>query len=154
MRKSTSVGELERMPSSSSLFATLTLNEVLSSDEGVAAFKEFAAEGFVLENISFVLEVRAFDLLDEAMVGTELWLVRARLIFDTYVQVGSPQEVNMTSKIRKDVVEKFGANTIEPGIFKGLAAEALRIVKSNDWPRFIKSEQYKKLEAAVGLSAI
>jgi hypothetical protein len=153
-RKSTSVNELERMPSSSSLFPTLTLNEVLGSDEGVAAFKEFAAEGFVLENISFVLEVRAFDALDEALVGTEPWLVRAHLIFDTYVQVGSPQEVNMTSKIRKDVVEKFGANTIEPGIFKGLAAEALRIVRSNDWPRFIKSEQYKKLEAAAGLSAI
>jgi len=54
----------------------------------------------------------------------------------------------MTSKIRNDVVEKFEAGTLEPGIFKGLAAEVLRILRTNDWPRFVKSEQYKRLDAA------
>jgi hypothetical protein len=148
-RKSTSVNDLERMPSTSSLsIPTLTLNEVLASEGGVAAFKQFAAEGFVLENISFVLEVRAFDLLDETAVGTEAWQKRANEIFNTYVQVGSLQEVNVTSKIRKDVVEKFEAGTISPGVFKGLAAEALRILRTNDWPQFIKSEHYRKFEAS------
>lgn len=152
LRSNSSVG-LDRSPSSNSLSCgpSLTLNEVLATENGVAAFKEFAAEGFVLENVSFVLEIRAFDLLEE---GTESWLKRAHEIYETYVKVGSPQEVNMTSKIRNDVVEHFEGGTLEPGIFKGLAGEVLRILRTNDWPRFVKSEQYKRLEAATMSSTL
>jgi len=91
LRSSSTVG-LDRSLSSNSLIGSpqLTLQEVLASETGVAAFKEFAAEGFVLENVSFVLEIRAFDLLEE---NSEPWLKRAHEIYDTYVKVGSPQEV-------------------------------------------------------------
>ncbi|XP_072130315.1 regulator of G-protein signaling 4-like [Mobula birostris] len=116
-----------------------SLQRLITHKSGLVIFSEFLQSEFSEENIKFWLECEAYRRNKSA---TKLAL-KAKKIFDEYVAVDAPSEVNLESEIR----EKTKKNILEPtsSCFDEAQSKIYALMAKDSYPRFLKSKIYLDL---------
>ncbi|XP_072919638.1 regulator of G-protein signaling 4 [Hemitrygon akajei] len=116
-----------------------SLQRLITHKCGLVIFSEFLQSEFSEENIKFWLECEAYRRIKSA---TKLAL-KAKEIFDEYIAVDAPREVNLESVIR----EKTKKNILEPtsSCFDEAQSKIYTLMAKDSYPRFLKSKIYLDL---------
>ncbi|XP_071821954.1 uncharacterized protein [Apostichopus japonicus] len=116
--------------------------ETLLKDEfGLEAFRKFLQTEFSDENIEFWLACEDYkDLKPSKMVA------RAHKIYEDYVTIQAPREVNLDSRTRLQVV----SNLSHPNkhSFEQAQKRIEALMEKDSYPRFLRSDIYIKMQKA------
>ncbi|KAJ3116356.1 Regulator of G-protein signaling 6 [Phlyctochytrium bullatum] len=82
-----------------------SLSDLLRDPLGVEYFGKFLKTEFSTENLEFHLRVEALG----SIPSYRDFLAEAEAIFDEFIQVGSPRELNITSGCRSLIIQQFTA---------------------------------------------
>ncbi|XP_069792395.1 regulator of G-protein signaling 4-like isoform X1 [Narcine bancroftii] len=107
--------------------------------DGLVIFAEFLRTEYSEENIKFWLECEAYR---KDKTSAKL-AFKARKIFDEYIAVDAPKEVNLEAQIR----EKVKKNILEPtsSCFDEAQSKIYTLMEKDSYPRFLKSKMYLDL---------
>ncbi|XP_051868750.1 regulator of G-protein signaling 4-like [Pristis pectinata] len=116
-----------------------SLQRLITHKNGLVVFAEFLQSEFSEENIKFWLECEAY----RRNKSTAKLALKAKKIFDEYVAVDAPREVNLESQIR----EKTKKNILEPtsSCFDEAQSKIYTLMEKDSYPRFLKSKIYLDL---------
>ncbi|XP_067876892.1 regulator of G-protein signaling 8-like isoform X2 [Heterodontus francisci] len=127
---------LERAHSAEALKWGESLDKLLNHKRGVAAFRAFLRSEFSEENIDFWLACEEYK---NTKIGSKLTL-KAQKIYDEFVKVQAPKEVNLDSHSRESVhnnVTKPSRSCFEPA-----QKRIYGLMEKDSFPRFLKSKFY------------
>ncbi|XP_067876891.1 regulator of G-protein signaling 4-like isoform X1 [Heterodontus francisci] len=113
-----------------------SLDKLLNHKRGVAAFRAFLRSEFSEENIDFWLACEEYK---NTKIGSKLTL-KAQKIYDEFVKVQAPKEVNLDSHSRESVhnnVTKPSRSCFEPA-----QKRIYGLMEKDSFPRFLKSKFY------------
>lgn len=105
------------------------MHDALRDPGRSASFRTFADKALVVENVDFLLSLEAFEreceeeLMESSKGASERMKVRADERFRQFIQVGSPQEVNISSQTRGIIETKMREWTGEQAIITVDAAQ-------------------------------
>ncbi|XP_042561773.1 regulator of G-protein signaling 21-like [Clupea harengus] len=120
-----------------------SLENLLKSKYGMAAFQVFLKSEFSNENIEFWLICDEYKKIRTSSRLTS----RAKKIFESYIEANAPKEINIDHQTR-DIIRQ---NLKSPNM--SCFDEAQRIVYSlmekDSYPRFLRSDIYNSLIASV-----
>jgi hypothetical protein len=118
----------------------ITFEYVLENPNTREKFKQFLVREFSVENLMFYTEVVYLSTLDDKEDIQDT----ADSINDTYVQEGAPFQINIPSELRKECSAALESeNVVEP--FTKAKEHVESIMKTESFPRFVKSKLYKEL---------
>ncbi|KAJ1566322.1 hypothetical protein HK405_010263, partial [Cladochytrium tenue] len=117
---------------------------------GAQIFRDFLRTEFSAENLDFWLRVRALD----SVAAYDDFVAAAIAIFDEFIPTGAPQELNITSQMRKDlvaafapfkgqssIVEKSGKRLrLNPRVFSVAQDHIYHLMAKDSFQRFLASE--------------
>ncbi|KAL1494809.1 hypothetical protein ABEB36_010345 [Hypothenemus hampei] len=118
---------------------TVSLEDLLSDPTGVQEFTNYLQKEKSEENILFWLAVNDLRRSSQSQV---LWKIKE--IYENYVKLGSPREVNIDNQTMDKVLEgmknnsRFCFDAAQEHVYKLL-------LKKDCYPRFIRSDYYKNL---------
>lgn len=120
-----------------------SIDEVLRDPAGKEQFAKFLAKEYSIENLNFYNNVYALKKVSEKEV-----VEKVKAIWTEFLDPNSAlSPVNIDSKCmdkaRKEVIASPGRHT-----FDDARDHIYKLMRSDSYPRFIKSEQYKELIAA------
>ncbi|XP_067892611.1 regulator of G-protein signaling 4-like [Heterodontus francisci] len=116
-----------------------SLQQLISHKDGLAAFTEFLQSEYSEENIKFWLACEEYrKCKSPAKLAS-----KAKKIFNEYIAVESPREVNLESQIR----EETRKNILEPtsSCFDEAQSKIQILMQKDSYPRFLKSKVYLDL---------
>lgn len=130
-----------------------SLLDLLSDPCGIGVFSQFLKTEFSDENLDFCLMV---EKLDEVATYQD-FMVAALSIFDDFVPVGAPRELNITSQCRKELERQFSAvkakledkplpDTVsktwrlQPNVFVDAYEHILHLMAKDTYKRFLASD--------------
>ncbi|XP_041033292.1 regulator of G-protein signaling 4-like isoform X1 [Carcharodon carcharias] len=113
-----------------------SLDTLLEHKRGVAAFRSFLRSEFSEENIDFWLACEEYK---NTKTSSKLTL-KAQKIYDEFVRVQAPKEVNLDSHSRESV----HTNMTNPSLscFDPAQKRIYGIMEKDSFPRFLKSQFY------------
>ncbi|GCB79055.1 regulator of G-protein signaling 5-like [Scyliorhinus torazame] len=113
--------------------------KLLANKRGVAAFRAFLRSEFSEENIDFWVACEEYK---NAKAGSKLPL-KAQKIYDEFVKVQAPKEVNLDSLTREIVTR----NLSEPNssCFEMAQERTYWLMEKDSFPRFLKSDVFLEL---------
>ncbi|XP_069792396.1 regulator of G-protein signaling 4-like isoform X2 [Narcine bancroftii] len=116
-----------------------SLQRLVIHKNGLVIFAEFLRTEYSEENIKFWLECEAYR---KDKTSAKL-AFKARKIFDEYIAVDAPKEVNLEAQIR----EKVKKNILEPtsSCFDEAQSKIYTLMEKDSYPRFLKSKMYLDL---------
>ncbi|RWS20753.1 regulator of G protein signaling-like protein 1, partial [Leptotrombidium deliense] len=106
--------------------------------DGSTLFKAFLAREFSAENIEFWLACEDYKMTRQSKLAS-----KAKKIFDNFIAVRSPKEVNLASKVRDEVEQNL--TNPEKTIFDVAQRKIQSLLESDSYCRFLQSELYKEL---------
>jgi len=109
--------------------------EFLTKREAKDVFKQFLVREFSVENLMFYTEVQFFKQQTEADEIKET----AQQIFDTYVCVGAPFEINIPSDKRSGIEQTLKKAPIPLDAFGDAEKIVYTFMEKESFPRFQKS---------------
>uniref|UniRef100_A0A2K6CXE6 Regulator of G protein signaling 21 n=1 Tax=Macaca nemestrina TaxID=9545 RepID=A0A2K6CXE6_MACNE len=131
------------MPVKSQTTEAMTWSEnmdtLLANQAGLDAFRTFLKSEFSEENVEFWLACEDF----KKMKNAEKIASKARMIYSEFIEADAPKEINIDFSTR-DLISK---NIAEPTLKCFDEAQKLIycLMAKDSFPRFLKSEIYKKL---------
>ncbi|KAH9526013.1 Regulator of G-protein signaling 3 [Dermatophagoides farinae] len=108
------------------------------SFHGSALFRAFLCREFSDENIEFWLACEEYRKIRSSKLRH-----RAKKIFDNYVAVGSPREVNLDHQLRMDVQKNL--TTPSKFTFDEAQKKIQSLLESDSYVRFLQSDLYTDL---------
>ncbi|GCB75201.1 regulator of G-protein signaling 4-like [Scyliorhinus torazame] len=113
-----------------------SLDILLDHKRGVAAFRAFLRSEFSEENIDFWVTCEEYK---NAKAGSKLPL-KAQKIYDEFVKVQAPKEVNLDSRSRERVHRNMARPS--PSCFDPAQKRIHGLMETDSFPRFLKSQYY------------
>ncbi|MXQ94477.1 hypothetical protein E5288_WYG009291 [Bos mutus] len=115
------------------------MDTLLTNQAGLDAFRTFLKSEFSEENVEFWLACEDFKKTESA----EKIASKARMIYSEFIEADAPKEINIDFSTR-DLISK---NIAEPTLKCFDEAQKLiySLMAKDSFPRFLKSEIYKKL---------
>ncbi|XP_033643063.1 uncharacterized protein LOC117303094 isoform X1 [Asterias rubens] len=111
---------------------------LLHDKTGLEAFRKFLQTEFSDENIEFWLACEEYKTLN-----TEVLTSRAQKIFEDYVTIQAPREVNLDSRTRLETTANV--NHPDENTFDHAQKRIEALMEKDSYPRFLRSEIYQKL---------
>ncbi|PRP87959.1 hypothetical protein PROFUN_02696 [Planoprotostelium fungivorum] len=121
--------------------AVASLNELVKDRDMVLLYREYLHDLHSSENLSFWMEVENYKNLPQE----ELEVV-GREIYDKYISKDSPYEINIDSKMRKQVVASVAVGYTQ-NIFTPIQNAIWKSMELDTFPKFLQSPAYKKLQS-------
>uniref|UniRef100_UPI00398E89D9 regulator of G-protein signaling 5-like n=1 Tax=Pristiophorus japonicus TaxID=55135 RepID=UPI00398E89D9 len=113
--------------------------KLLANKRGVAAFRGFLRSEFSEENIDFWLACEEYK---NSRAGSKLTL-KAQKIYDEFVKVQAPKEVNLDSLTREIVTKNLDDPT--SSCFEVAQERTYSLMEKDSFPRFLKSDFFLEL---------
>ncbi|XP_038650843.1 regulator of G-protein signaling 4-like [Scyliorhinus canicula] len=116
-----------------------SLLQLMSHKHGLVAFTEFLQSEYSEENIRFWLACEEYrKCKSPAKLAS-----KAKKIFNEYIAVEAPREVNLEPQVR----EKTSENILEPtsACFDEAQSKIQTLMQRDSYPRFLKSKVYLDL---------
>ncbi|XP_061239777.1 regulator of G-protein signaling 21 [Bos javanicus] len=128
-----------RSPTTETVAWSENMDTLLSNQAGLDAFRTFLKSEFSEENVEFWLACEDFKKTESA----EKIASKARMIYSEFIEADAPKEINIDFSTR-DLISK---NIAEPTLKCFDEAQKLiySLMANDSFPRFLKSEIYKKL---------
>ncbi|XP_067846769.1 regulator of G-protein signaling 4-like [Heptranchias perlo] len=116
-----------------------SLQQLISHKNGLVTFTEFLQSEYSEENIKFWLACEEY----RKHKSPAKLAASAKKIYDEYIAVEAPREVNLESQIR----EKTRKNILEPtsSCFDEAQSKIYTLMEKDSYPRFLKSKIYLEL---------
>ncbi|XP_071505371.1 uncharacterized protein [Diadema antillarum] len=115
-----------------------SFENLLRDKNGLEAFRKFLQTEFSDENIEFWLACEDYKKLKSSKYAT-----RARKIYDDYVTIQAPREVNLDSRTRLETVDNL--NAPDEHTFDQAQKRIEALMEKDSYPRFLRSEIYQKI---------
>ncbi|XP_044527644.1 regulator of G-protein signaling 16 [Gracilinanus agilis] len=116
-----------------------SFNQLLSSKNGVAAFRAFLKTEFSEENLEFWLACEEFKKIQSAAKLAS----RAQRIFDEFICSDAPKEVNIDHETRELTRKNLQEATTT--CFDEAQGKTHTLMEKDSYPRFLKSAAYRDL---------
>ncbi|XP_067876893.1 regulator of G-protein signaling 5-like [Heterodontus francisci] len=113
--------------------------KLLVNKRGVAAFRNFLRSEFSEENIDFWLACEEYK---NTKTGSKLTL-KAQKIYDEFVKVQAPKQVNLDSLTREIVTKNLADPT--SSCFELAQERTYSLMEKDSFPRFLKSDIFLEL---------
>ncbi|KAL4635037.1 regulator of G-protein signaling 4-like [Arapaima gigas] len=116
-----------------------SLNSLLNDNIGLIAFSTFLKSEFSEENIEFWIACEEY----KKITCKEDLSTKAKMIYDQYVDVDSPREVNLDSATR----EETRRNLKEPNLcsFDEAQKKIFTLMEKDSYRRFLSSKLYRDI---------
>uniref|UniRef100_F6ZHI6 Regulator of G protein signaling 21 n=1 Tax=Ornithorhynchus anatinus TaxID=9258 RepID=F6ZHI6_ORNAN len=116
-----------------------SMDTLLANKAGLDAFRTFLKSEFSEENVEFWLACEDFKKTKSA----EKIISKAKMIYSEFIQADAPKEINIDFSTR-DLISR---NISEPTLrcFDDAQRLIYSLMAKDSFPRFLKSEIYKKL---------
>ncbi|XP_032883907.1 regulator of G-protein signaling 4-like [Amblyraja radiata] len=116
-----------------------SLQKLITHKHGLVVFAEFLRSEYSEENIRFWLECEEF----KSCKPSAKLALKAKKVFDEYIAVDAPKEVNLESHIR----EKTKKSIVDPtsSCFNEAQSKIYILMEKDSYPRFLKSKIYLDL---------
>lgn len=130
---------------SEALVKNKEMEEFLTNKTAKDVFKQFLVREFSVENLMFYTEVQYFKQLSDSEEIKET----AQQVFDTYVIVGAPFEINIPVSIRTRIDQVLKSGTIPLDTFSEPEKIVYSFMEKESFPRFQKNKLYTAYKASV-----
>ncbi|XP_069089254.1 regulator of G-protein signaling 21-like [Pleurodeles waltl] len=127
-----------RSSSSEETEGTDSIDNLLATKDGLAAFRAFLQSEFSDENIEFWLACEEFK---KAKTSAQI-ASKANKIYCDYIQTEAPKEINIDHKTRDNITKNISQPTIT--CFDEAQRNILCLMTKDSYPRFLKSDVYKE----------
>lgn len=115
-----------------------SFGELLQDEEGCAEFRKFLEKEFSAENLDFYLACKNLKLQPLKQVKEIV-----QKIYDNFLSEEAPNPINIDSKIKDATVKNMEAPT--RFCFEQAQEHIYRLMKSDSYARFLKSDLYQSL---------
>ncbi|XP_006728493.1 regulator of G-protein signaling 21 [Leptonychotes weddellii] len=128
-----------RSPTTETMVWSENMDTLLTNQAGLDAFRTFLKSEFSEENVEFWLACEDFKKTESA----EKIASKAKMIYSEFIEADAPKEINIDFSTW-DLISK---NIAEPTLKCFDEAQKLiySLMAEDSFPRFLKSEIYKKL---------
>ncbi|CAH2313230.1 Hypothetical predicted protein [Pelobates cultripes] len=116
-----------------------SVEKLLASKDGLAAFRDFLKSEFSDENIEFWL---ACEDLKKTKTSNQITL-KANKIYSEFIKSEAPREVNIDHKTRDIISQNISQPT--SSCFDDAQKLILCLMAKDSFPRFLRSDNYKDL---------
>ncbi|KAI4578100.1 hypothetical protein MJG53_010955 [Ovis ammon polii x Ovis aries] len=132
-----------KSPTTETMAWSENMDTLLTNQAGLDAFRTFLKSEFSEENVEFWLACEDFKKTESA----EKIASKARMIYSEFIEANAPKEINIDFSTR-DLISK---NIAEPTLKCFDEAQKLiySLMAKDSFPRFLKSEIYKKLVVVI-----
>jgi len=113
------------------------LEDVLHNTICFELLKDQAHNAHNLDPLMFLTDVQLYQDSEE-----DGRIQMSRYISQTYLDINAPCALNIQDEDRKRLFENCHRGTHQDGVFQSAQAEAIRLVRTNNWPRFQESPAY------------
>ena len=121
-----------------------SFDHYMEHPQALQVFKEYLVTELALENLLFMQQIREYQSAnDPKKAGNIIKEVQA-----SFINANSEYEINITSGTRKRLLEKVKTGSIDKDLFDEAAKEVVQMLKSDVFPRFVKSSLYIKYAEA------
>ncbi|KAM9391792.1 regulator of G-protein signaling 3-like [Pholidichthys leucotaenia] len=117
-----------------------SLEALLANQYGVMVFRHFLRSEFSEENLDFWLAVETFK---QTRPFSKM-AARATEIYDEFISVNAPRQVNMDSAVRESTNQSLRLG-VGPSSFQVAQQQIFSLMESDSYPRFLKSHLYTQL---------
>lgn len=123
------------------------LEEVFGDEEQLEIFKEYSKKRMCCEHVDFWIDCEKFkDITDSVVLK-----LRAKELFDNYVDEGSPQQLNVDAPIVKAVRERLNEPTTD--LFNDAQAYITSLMVTSVLPGFLATKEYRAFEEGRAVKA-
>jgi len=120
------------------------LHNILAEPDLVLIFRDFLKESLSSENLAFIIEVENFKDLWSNGASPQHITIRANEIYNKYFKTSSDYELNVPGPLLEELREKM--KTPSSTIFNRIQLSIFKLMESDSYPRFIKSQLYKQYQ--------
>ncbi|GAU88446.1 hypothetical protein RvY_01143 [Ramazzottius varieornatus] len=119
-----------------------SLSTLLANPYGTALFRAFLKLEYNEENLAFFLACEKFKRLSDS-AGNKKIAAKAQKIYDEFVKVEAPREVNLDSLTRQIII----TNLSNPNryAFENAQRKVYNVLEKDCYPRFLKFHLYTQL---------
>ncbi|XP_076150697.1 regulator of G-protein signaling 21-like [Alosa pseudoharengus] len=118
-----------------------SLENLLKSKYGMAAFQAFLKLEFSYENIEFWLICEEYKKIRSSRLTS-----KAKKIFECYIEANAPKEINIDHQTRDHIRENVRTPNIS--CFDEAQKIVYRLMEKDSYPRFLRSDIYNSLIAS------
>ncbi|KAI9094603.1 hypothetical protein DFS34DRAFT_235793 [Phlyctochytrium arcticum] len=126
---------------------TYSFTELMRDAMGVKHFYNFVQKEFSQENLEFYLKCQALDSIPTRKDFTE----RARSIYDEFIKINAPREININSAERTAIINQFESteadskrNPLSYYVFADALKHIFALMAKDTYVRFCNSEVVSK----------
>ncbi|KAM8930340.1 regulator of G-protein signaling 16-like [Pelodytes ibericus] len=116
-----------------------SFHQLLSSKDGLLAFRTFLKTEFSEENLEFWMACEEY----KKICSDNKLITKAQLIFQDFLQIGAPREVNIDHQTREFTLQQMTLSC--RNCFDAAQEQARILMEKDSYPRFIKSPLFKAL---------
>ncbi|XP_016337361.1 regulator of G-protein signaling 4-like [Sinocyclocheilus anshuiensis] len=115
-----------------------SFNNLIKNEDGLKAFTSFSQSEYSQENIEFWEACEDFK-----QTSVDKMNVKARKIFERYVEVDSPSEVNLDSATRE--LTRKNLERCDSSCFEEAQSKIFTLMEKDSYRRFLKSKLFLEL---------
>lgn len=124
----------------------ITFNDVFENPSSKALFRKYVTSSFDDESLRFLEAAMEFQEELESVLGdsTEA-LAKARQLVSQFIAPGSESEINISSSVRFDIVDKINAataNSLTGTEFLRAVRDITRLVENNSFARWVETPEF------------
>ncbi|NWU94619.1 RGS21 protein, partial [Upupa epops] len=116
-----------------------SVDTLLASKDGLAAFRTFLKSEFSEENVEFWLACEDYK---KTKSSTEI-AAKARKIYSDFIQADAPKEINIDFHTKNHISQNISEPTLT--CFDDAQKLIYSLMAKDSFPRFLRSEAYKEL---------
>ncbi|XP_003499270.1 regulator of G-protein signaling 21 [Cricetulus griseus] len=128
-----------RSPTTETLAWSENMDSLLANQAGLDAFRAFLKSEFSEENVEFWLACEDFKKTE----SREKIATKAKMIYSEFIVADAPKEINIDFSTRDLISRNIDEPT--PKCFDEAQKLIYSLMAKDSFPRFLKSEIYKKL---------
>ncbi|XP_063074827.1 regulator of G-protein signaling 21-like [Engraulis encrasicolus] len=132
----------ERPNPEDTLLWSQSLENLLKSKYGMAAFQTFLKSEYSYENIEFWLICEEYKKIRSSSRLSS----RAQKIFDSYIEANAPKEINIDHQTRDAI--RQSVKTPNTSCFDVAQRIVYSLMEKDSYPRFLRSDIYSSLMAS------
>ncbi|KAJ3435003.1 leucine-rich repeat isoform f [Anaeramoeba flamelloides] len=123
---------------------TISFEQIIKEQSFLEFFHLFLQKEFAEENLMFYKVVTELKQIDTE--NTQLIKTAVQKIFDNYISTNSQYEINIEYNVRNEIIQKIKKlDSIDQGLFDKAMIQIFEMLKTDSYPKFIKSDFYKQL---------
>ncbi|XP_059998012.1 regulator of G-protein signaling 21 [Lagenorhynchus albirostris] len=128
-----------RSPSTETTVCSENMDTLLTNQAGLHAFRTFLKSEFSEENVELWLVCEDFKKTESA----EKIASKAKMIYSEFIEADAPEEINIDFSTRDLISKNIAETTLK--CFDEAQQVIYSLMTKDSFPRFLKSEIYKKL---------